>query len=492
MATNNNNNTHLYIDVAGKSHGPMPRNLAWKMFLDNNGQGTVRQSENGPALEAQIAEDTVGAPILNTPTPAGEVSSVAAERIARHAAAFEAQGLVGDGLWYAPGTKVHEDTAQQYMRISRKKHEDKPDTAEALQKVRDLIQDELRKDVIVRVGDLRMNERGFLYRDANKPLPITLSGQGRLLGLLQSRYDLFPNAARFMAALSPEDRAQAFNSQMEKVSDTGKEEDLKLRLRWQNMGDGHRTPAIFAAVSPSYRELDGDVLADYVRDALRHRFTGLPTPRGTVIYDPASGTLRADAIFHADRVVDMAVGDVFKGGIRFRTSDVGGGSIRGDLLLWRNMCMNMMIFKTMRSNVMKITHRGDDLRQRVAQGVWAAVDKTEELIQAFAADWGILRRTKIEGLTLWGESFRDAEDVIRFGLVEKRIKPPAGARALGVEDVLKALAAEPQRDSLADVVNAFTRAAHESPIGQTARESWEQYAGNQLMPELVRVGQRAM
>lgn len=500
MAANTTTNTHLYIDADGKSHGPMPRNLAWKMFLDNGGQGSVRESEHGPELEAQIAEetireahdDTVGAPILNTPTPAREISSVAAERVARHAAAFEAEGLVGDGLWYAPGTKVHEDTAQRFMRVSRQKHEQQPVTSEALQHVADLVEDERRQDVNVRVGDLRMNERGFLYRDPAKPLPISLSGQGRLLSMLNQRYDNFPNAARFMAALSPEERSRAFNSQMDKISATGKDEEVKLRLRRQRGDNGERTPTIFAAVSPSYRELDANILADYVRDALLSRFMDLPSPRGAVVYDPGSGTLRADAIFHADHIVDLSVGDVFKGGIRFRTNDTGGGSIRGDLVVWRNQCLNMAIMKRMRNNVMKITHRGDDLQQRVCQGVWAAVDKTDALIRAFAADWGILRRSKIEKLTLWGESFQDAEELIRFGLGEKRIKPPAGARALGVEDVLKALAAEPTRDSYADVVNAFTRAAHESAISQTAREAWETYAGESLMPELVRVGRRAL
>jgi hypothetical protein len=445
-------------------------------------------ADNGQQ-ELAAASVAADAGVFNTPTPAGEVSDVARERVRRHEAHAASMGLVMDPPIYAPGTRVV-SLGDENFRLSRQAHEDQPLTVRGLADARDAVRAERRRSVLVRVGDLRMNSAGALYRDPRKPLPISLAGQGRLLSLLQGRYDLFPGAGRFMAVLDPEERARAFNSQMDKLTGSAQEEELKLRLRWQTTR-GVEHAAIFAATSPTYREVDADILADYVQDAIAAKFDTVEAPRGAVVYDPARGTLRADALFHADHIVDVAAGDVFKGGIQFRTSDVGGGSIRGDLVLWRNLCLNLIIIDRKQASVMRLTHRGDNLRQRVAQGVWAAVDKAEQLVLGFAADWGIMRRAPLSRVTLWGESFQDAEEVLRYGLGEGKIKAPQGGR-LSTEDVLKALAAEDRRDSLADAINALTRAAHEAPLEQSSREAWERYAGSVLMPQMVRAARAAL
>ena len=136
---------------------------------------------------------------------------------------------------------------------------------------------------------------------------------------------------------------------------------------------------------------------------------------------------------------------------------------------------------------------------RVLYGPHGAPDffTPEDISEFFAADWKVLRNTGFARFP-WSKALRlDKEtkaelsdpkihgyDVIR-NLVDSGAISPEVGRDATVEALLSAYKKEPG-ESLADIVNAVTRAAHENLVDAAARDVMERRAG-MLVPVLARV-----
>jgi len=100
--------------------------------------------------------------------------------------------------------------------------------------------------------------------------------------------------------------------------------------------------------------------------------------------------------------------------------------------------------------------------------------------------WGGLRKTSVQGVTLWGEKFANVPDALAYLVDEGRIDA-AMSRDILVESLLTAYNKEPG-DSLADIVNAVTRMAHESLLSDIRRDMVERSAAA-LVPVLARAAE---
>lgn len=411
---------------------------------------------------------------------AGEVSEVALERVQRHEVHMAQFGIVAPPPVFAPGSLTYKDAASENFLISHQDHSRKIFVTEGLAAIQSRVESECRRDSTVAMRSLRMSEDGRLYRlqpDGTRP-PLGAFRLLELNGLRQicSRApEHFPRAAEFLAQLPPKIRADAFNAQVEKVPET-----IQIRLR-DRVGPSGRS--IFAAVGPEYGAFD----ADRICAALQSPFQeiqaeyGDQAPRGDCVYRPHNATVQIDAVWHADTIVDAGAGDIFKAGIRFRSSDAGGGSVQADLVVWRNRCLNFIIVGMGQNSILRQVHRGKV--EGLTVNLQSAAHQVRKFMDGFASDWGLLRKTAVAGVRIYGESYPDVPTALR-ALVDQKKLDGITAASVATEALLTAWKEEPG-NTLADLINAVTRYAHAGSRNPDRQDKLERAAG-ELVPVLVR------
>jgi hypothetical protein len=444
-------------------------------------------------------DDTAGKPIYTAQPEAertsGHVTYTAAhtqvdkdaeERVKRHQAHVEKFGIAMAPPLYAPGF-VTEKLGGDNFHISHTEHKAMPRTLDGLAGIREAVKEERRRDLVLHPQRLRMASNGLLYREDGaknadgSPKTIVLEDNG-LRQLCARLNDQFPRAADFLKVLDPADRAEAFNKQIVKVDP---EFEIKARTRTP-IGS---MPSVYAMVGKTYSAFDADRIAEVLSDPFRDlekEFGDENAPRGMAMYRPDDSSMRVDAIWHADSIVNLAAGDVFKAGLRFRSSDSGGGSIKADLLVWRNLCKNLIIIDKKSVEVLRRTHRGS--MDGIVVDLTAATERAKEFLSGFAKDWGYLRAAPISKVEIYGETYSTVPEALRALVDQGRIDGMT-ANAAAVEALLSGWSKEPG-NTLADIINAVTRAAHETKFGLDKQEKIEKAAG-ELVPVLVRSAQRA-
>jgi len=390
--------------------------------------------------------------------PGGTVSDLAVARIHRHEKMLRDRGIALPPPVYAAGTKVVQ-LGEENFRTSRQAWEDMPETVEGLQGVYQAVQDEGREDQVIRVRDLEMAEDGSL-EFGHGPVKVEANG---LRALVSRNAEVFPRAGEYLATIDPDLRAWNFNRQVAQVR---RDKKLKLRLR-----QGQNGMQVFAVTSPRYASFDADQIAVVLSTGL------LDTEmRGEVLYDPRTTNLVVNGLYHADEVVDLAAGDVFKVGVQFRSNDAAGGSIRGRGIAWRNLCLNLIVIGTGVTELLRRKHIG--AVHEVMADVRSAAEEASALFKDFAEEWNILRATP-------------AAAVFEGDNVEERLVELAGMKELDVgvkRDVLVELLLDTWKrepgESLADLVNSVSAAHLVNDIDAWRRERFEEAAG-MLVPVLA-------
>ena len=395
------------------------------------------------------------------PTPnvrAGEVSQVAVARITRDEQRLLDRGIALPPPIYAAGSKVVQ-WGHDNFRTSRQSWEDMPETIDGLRQAWVQVRREKRTDHEVSVRDLRMNNDGTLDFGQGR-VGVEVAGLKSLLG---RNAELFPRAGTFMSMLDPDVRALNFNRQIKKAD---KKRRLVLRTRRSPSGR-----SVYAAVSKKYTAFDADKIIHILGDALKD--TGM---RGEVTVNPATTDLRVNGIYHADTVVDLAAGDVFKTGVQFRSNDAAGGSIQGKALAWRNLCLNLIIIGTGEKELLRQMHKGGfhTIRGEVVR----AATEGSTFFTDFAQDWGILRATPAADV-FEGETIEDImSEMAQLSAMDVGVR-----RDTLVEMLLAGHQHEPG-DTLADLANAVTAVHLHSEVNNWRREQFEEAAGL-LVPVLA-------
>jgi hypothetical protein len=457
----------------------------------------VAQDTDSMGIQPKVEELTVDeieeilAPTENTQTTenpitytreaeTGKQTAVSMERQQRQAEHLRMFGFSLPPLPYAPGSVMDMDTAGKHFQIKRQNFDELSPIVNALESVRTRVCDERRVDVLVQPSMLRMLDDGSIYRENGKRsstgAPSTLIMEENGLRQLCTRLpDFFPRAADFLLAMEPADRAKAFNAQARRIP-----AENKLLLRTRQQETEKRT--VFSTVGAKYSSFDANMIAETLIPAFEGvSYGNMGETRGTALYIPADSSLQVNALWQADTVVDAAVGDVFKVGLRFSSSDTGGGSIKGSLVVWRNACLNFVVLARTEVEIMRRVHRGS--MDSIVVDLRSAASKAEIFLDAFAQDWGLLRKTDVNKIKLWGETYKSVPDALK-ALVEQGRIDGTTANAVGLEALLTSWKQEPG-NSLADLINAVSRYAHTEKVTIDRQQKLEHAAG-ELIPVLVR------
>jgi hypothetical protein len=181
----------------------------------------------------------------------------------------------------------------------------------------------------------------------------------------------------------------------------------------------------------------------------------------------------------APQSIDPRVGDIMRVGFAGSTADAANGSFRVSMGVTRILCINLTIADAY-INAFKRDHRGD--LTGVVEQIAATVKSIPDAFSAFADDWQIARNTGIAEIKIRGRNYLTASDAMA-DMVERGEITANVAKDVLLEALLGAHAKEPG-DSLADILNAVTRAAHEADWSEFSRQMLEHRAG-ELLPVLA-------
>lgn len=436
-------------------------------------------------------------------TAVGQVSAVATARIARHDAALAKLGLCRPGANYSTAEKrnlVTEagyavgtaalDEAYDRLATSRRKWEQRPLIEDGMAGLKQAIREEQRTDLFLPARELRMADDGSLV----VPNVGTVGTEVGVLTTLIPRIwgtamvgkgttarkgaQLFPSALDFLLSMPADERASTFNRVMQRAS-----ADCKVRLLMHHVpveGGGRKLQS-YACVGRDYARFDADKVAEVVGNALAGRDL-----RGEVTYEASSTNLTIDATYHADPyLTDLAAGDLFQVGFRFRSNDAGGGSIRGSGTADWNACLNFIILSHAEEEVFRQVHKG--AMKDIEEAIVTQCATMQEGFEGFAAEWGMFRNTHIATVELWGKTFSTTADALEYGVLQGKLTP-AGARDITVQLMLKAHSMNDSNDpnSIAALVDAVTRHAHMAMVDDCTRDKLEREAGA-MVPVLARL-----
>jgi hypothetical protein len=397
---------------------------------------------------ADFARTAARSPDAPEPTPTGEVSALAKARIEADEAAAQAAGFAVAPPLFAAGTRVRPDGDGRFHTI-RQEVAKLPTFEAGAQQVIDVVKAEKRRDAEVPMSILRMVSDGRLHREGREHLDGLLI-EPRAFGALCARAGFGRGTAYLRDHCDPELRAFNVNAQLMAL-DRSKGPQAKLRTRL----DANGQHSVYGVVSPRYAAYDVDrFLADVT--------PALADTHAEIVYNPETSSLRADAFWMPDDVVDLAAGDVFKVGVRLRTADDGSGSVKVEAVLFRNLCLNLIIIGEAKVETVRERHIGDVAR--IAGNVVAGVESAREKVGHFLQQWGHARTLQVD---VEAEIAKATEGAVKAGAPK------------GMSDRLKAAfalayAKEPG-GTVADVSNAVTRAAHEGAFPQDVRDTLEAY-----------------
>ncbi len=430
----------------------------------------------------------------------GEVSEVAVERQEKHDRWLADLGIARNPAHvsitkagYKRGSAVV-DLGYDNLDASRTTWDNKPEPAIAASEFASILGNERREDIIVPVGELRMRDDGKLIVPSYGDLAVEKYGLGRMLSL--SKYSgaadeghygfdgepLFPRALSMFLTLDPDLRAKVFNEHMKRHGDI--EQSIKLRTRNY---DGVRS--VFAAVGEGYSPYDADEVALFLAAALED------SPfKAEIKYNSETTNFTMDATMHAPSdLTDFSAGDLYEVGFRFKANDRGGGSINGSAIAFWNECLNMIILSSKKNELIRVIHKGD-VAEKMAK-VHEGMKASKSAMNRFAVDWGILNRVtatdyvnanEVEVHDGQSNAMAVLESLVVEGKIGKDIK-----RDAAVQYLLQSYNNQGGGDTMQDIVNAITRAAHEHLVDDCARDTLEREAGA-LVPVLAKQGRVAI
>jgi hypothetical protein len=420
------------------------------------GTDLATPDERPPTVPAPAHADVKG----------GEMDLVAAARIAGQAELAEASGFAPAPPLYAAGTRVI-DMGVENARREQMDHDAKPAARDLARQLVLAVQAEGRKDTApIRVGSLRMTESGAIAlpdgpeAGRGPRLPLNERAFASLMGRMPCR-----SGIAYLNDCPTKLRAINFNHWAVELTgreakDDGDPSEAVLRTRTV---EGKRQ--VFAAVSPTYTAFD----ADKIGAALEMALPG--DAKGVMEYD--GQRTRMEALWRSNVAPEeFAAGEFFKAGVIIRADDTGAGSIRVQSVLWRNLCLNLIILDKAIGVDIRIRHVGsvEALAQKFREAFHTALGS----LDGFRRAWGMAMKERDEVLVeriraAHGEEVRGLSALellpgLFNGIMEAELVRVPGRR----KDVVPALLEMHRQDEAADtygvsrasITNAFTRYAH--------------------------------
>jgi len=451
----------IYTDPNGTDHQLTPE-AAMKRHADDGWKGVIRE------------------------LAAGEINEARKARAEKHEAMVTS--LPGfaplPGTWFPPGTEMMPPGKSKYKSLA-KLHADLPPARDGLTQLHDQIKSENRTAIMVDAKDLRLDEAGRLTRTTQPGKPGIPVEREALRALVQRFNRAFPGAWAYLQELQPGHRAETVNAQLSRLAEYyPKSKDRAASVGVRQLSGAWQA---YRVNSTSYLPMDGDMVARVLLAELEAQ--GLPDPRAEVSYDAGGTTFQVRVSWHADEHYDAGVGDVFEGGYTVRSNDAGRGRLTGGTFLRRVICINCTVMSSGEDSISRV-HRGSRTGNQIAAlnsalakvraDLSAMIRESETGIRYFLDQWGILRESSAQLVPGAETASHAVRRLVESGTVE--VKGVSKAQLLAA--VQEGFAAEPG-ETLADVQNAFTRAAHASSfLNEVARWELERQAG-ELVPVLA-------
>ena len=367
---------------------------------------------------------------------------------------------------FAPGLPLNE-SGERNRNTRRVAYENMAGFAEVGASVIERIQAEQRLDYVIQADMLRMHPDGYVYTipfggegtyvTEHNRIPLERRGLYLLLSRLSP--NVFSRSFDTLCRASPSARAVIFNDLMERRAKLlkgrkGQPKLLKLRSRLATPGAPR---SVFAVVSDQYPTVyDGD---HYLGDVITRVQALDPDTKGRVVYDPQSTRVWFEAIWNEDFSVDYGCGDVFRLALTGLTRDDAGSRYRLWAAAYREAGGQFFTFTSDKAQLIKRVHRGQAIN--VVDEIEESVERVMDIFSPFLAEWGVLRKTPIEGVALFGKVY-DSVPAALAGLVESnRIDLGCADDALALQALLNAWGHEPG-SSVADLLCAVSKAATDS------------------------------
>lgn len=408
-----------------------------KLVAPNNGADTGLPETD---TRSQASAPQPGYVTAHTTAP-GTVSELARARVEAHDEYFRSKGLALPPPIYAPGMRVL-SLGDENFKLSRQKHEELPLVEDSMQLIKDQVNRELRDDLVVQLRDVKMLDDGTL-NIGSECFRLETIGLEQIINQLA---DVLPRARSLMLKLEPDLRAQVFNRQLAKANQS---DELKIRTR---VGGSTKT-SIYSVVTKSYTPFDINVIANSVYKSLAGKGY-----RGEAYYNPKDTKLRVNAFYHADNIVDLAAGDVFKTGITVKASDNGTGGIHVAAVVIRNLCLNLIILGEGNKKLLSKRHRGE--LQDIAWRIDMAIAAGDSMFEPFAKEWKIARNTPAS------DYFAEYDE--KAIATQLAAELDIGYKLEVIEALLEEAYNKERGTSLADWNNALTR-LHESKLMDESR-----------------------
>lgn len=323
------------------------------------------------------------------------------------------------------------------------------------------IRAERRKDKVVEARTLTMRDDGAIVGPEGNAIRLTAHSFRQLVSLV-----LPSGGASYLAACPPALRAVNVNHFF-RTSEAGRK--IKARIR---VIDG--VPEIFAFVGENYASLDGDRCMAQLAAAIPQGFRAEGTYDGT----------RWGITLIAQSDMAPVLGEVFKASIRLWGADDGTGSIRGAGAAYRPKCLNLSIFTTDALASLRRRHTGT--QRSITADVRLGIDRALRDVDTFRRQWtnaaaiNVVEQYEVRGST-------GVRAIVGALVDAERVAAPGGRETV-VDAVMRAWDKEPGY-AVTDVVNAVTRAAHETTWSSPwATDDLQRQAGALLAaPDWARV-----
>lgn len=382
---------------------------------------------------------------------------------------------------YEAGTRVNE-TGVENARRMQLDHDAKPFARDLAADLAATVKAELRRDTeAVNVSDLRMT------KDARLVLPdrMRLAMNKRAFNGLVSRLPMTGGGA-YLAQCPEELRAINVNHwavELGKREAADPQADPKQAvIRTRRVGDKR---SAFAVVSPSYTPFDVDKIAEALHLALPG------DAKGEVQYDGQK--MRLEGLWRSNVAPEEFVaGEFFKAGVIVRADDTGAGSIRVQSVLWRNLCLNLIILDKAIGVDVRIRHTGSV--QALAERFREAFGQALGSVDGFRRAWGYAMSERDDILVERSQG-TTSDDItglpvsavlpgLLHGILDRDLVPVRGRKA----DVVPALLEMHRQDEAADaygvsrasIANAFTRYAHKVETDPFVADEIREGAGRLL------------
>jgi hypothetical protein len=422
---------------------------------------------------------------LNTTKP-GEVDLVGKLRATADQHLAEDLGFAPKAPIYTIGTRVLQ-VGVDNARAMQIEHDKKPLAQDVARHLVRLVQAEQREDLPAELTrDLRLDNTGELRVQVNTVLKL----EERAFTSLVTRLPCV-SGSTYLIHCPSDLRAFNFNFWAQELGNREvknkkkdhRSKESKVVLRTRNAEGGGREA--YAAVSDHYTAFD----ADKIGEALAIAFP--PDARGSLDYD--GERVRIEGLWRTDIAPEEFVaGEIFKAGVIVRTDDTGGGSIRVQSVIWRNLCLNLIILDKAIGVDIRLRHMGGV--QELARAFQDAFRKALSSIEPFRKAWGsamaerddvlVQRAAGTTSESIEGRPVSEVLPGLFTGILDRELVKVAG-RKKDIVAKLVELHAQDERAaeygvSRASIVNAFTRYAHVVEEDPFAADTIREGAGKLL------------